>query len=330
MKRKHGFTLVELLVVIAIIALLVGLLLPALAKAQRNARSMKDQVNQVQIHKAMLTFANDNKERLPTPGLINRRGFMVGEPPQAMQVSGSGPEDYIKNTTANLYSAMIARKLIPPKVLVGPTEVNLIVEEFTKYDYDQYRPMADIYWDGDMVTDTGVNTGEGFLADISGANAGISHTSYAHMALCGERKVKGWRTTAKATTVIMGTRGVKHPNGNNPALPALEDFERSPTLELHGAKDEWQGNIVMADNHSVINVGFYIDEVGYETASASSATDLRIQPDNIFAAEFNDYDYQLTGGAADGAGEPSQDAFLVICDGATRWTVDELYDELRF
>lgn len=80
---RGGFTLIELLIVACIIAVLVALVMPLIGMVRRSARSVQCMNNQRQMHQALVVFAGEHKDRLPSsgdPGWITNIRLATGEP----------------------------------------------------------------------------------------------------------------------------------------------------------------------------------------------------------------------------------------------------------
>ncbi len=294
MKARKGFTLIELLVVIAIIALLIGILLPALGKARASARQLKDQTQVRGIVQAMALWAQNNSDQYPLPSTLDKN-----DDTDPNIDSKSNPKvAFQKDTTRNILSVMIFNGNIPTEICVSPAESNGAVEVYTKYEQNQPKDAkasdkTKALWDPSF-QGTPLDKATPSHSD----NTDKSHNSYAHTPPFGKQRVK-WTNSFNATETCFGNRGPMYDGNATDGWTLITGAgakdacgKNSNTLLIHGGRTTWEGNIGYNDSH--VNFEVKPDPEALTYNFTGLAVGQRTRPDNIFVDESDDLGKPVT------------------------------------
>ena len=294
-RQRRGFTLVELLVVISIIALLIGLLLPALGRARRTALQIRDSTKVRTLHTGCVAWAQDNSERYPIPTLFDSNNRTMN--------STVNTNTRSKNTTGNMLSIMIFQKIISTDSCVSDAEASSQVRAITEEEYEFKNPGGtqaalenrhhEALWDpgfnGSPADDKADFTNTAPTLD------GVSNNSFAHSPMTGSR-LENWSTINQVSTIpIWANRGPVYDINSRPAVGADSDWKlktgsqgtESACLLIHGPKDAWNGNVAYNDGHVVFETQPNPKLVTFSRGASQDT--LKQDRDNLFVDEADDY-----------------------------------------
>ena len=249
--RKSAFTLIELLVVISIIALLIGILLPALGAARTTARRLQNNTQLRGINQGMFVYSQSNKDLFP--GLVkldmsSSWNSCVNSADIKTYNDNAGPQAAGADVQARWIICLNA-DFFTPEYLISPGEVNSNIQPWSETG--------------------GPYNGNSTISSYALPRIASNVTGPAN--IMQEGRAREWTASANSQAITVSDRLY---------APGLVPTPDNPTSHLSlWASDQpgrWEGGISFNDNHTENFQTSVIEETLTYAGKSTTA------PDNIF------------------------------------------------